>query len=721
MIPMSALCEEQRLDALSSYDLFGTPSDPDYDHVAQVGAQLFKAPICLVSLVGEHEQWLKAHHGLDLCSTSREVAFCTHTLTRTAPLVVLDATRDDRFSDNPLVTGALHIRFYAGAPLIDAAGVHLGAFCIMDTEPRTRFSQRDRQLLAGMAALVMALMEKHRLLRVGRAIAGFSDATAIAIVTADAKGRITFWNKAAEVMFGHTARQAIGRSLDLIVPERFRAEHRNGLERLASGGAGRLAGKMVEVVALRQGGGEFPIEITISAWADEGGRAFGAQIQDITARRERELRLQHLAHHDPLTGLMNRTGFREHLEACFGRDRCTTLLMLDLDGFKSVNDSFGHPVGDALLQAIAIRLTSVAEGDAGLARIGGDEFALVLPGNADPLAAHKTADELLHAFRQPLRIAGHALQVGLSIGIAMSPLHAQEIDELLLRADLAQLAAKKAGGRRIAFFNAGMSNSLAAQRAFKDELRQATEFAQWELVYQPQVRLDDRSLLGVEALLRWRHPRRGLLLPSTFLSVLENHAVAYEVGRWVIEEACRQFASWRRAGRGVPRIAINLFAAQFASGTLDQVVGTALQQHGLLPCDLEIEVTETIALRPGEQTLSTLYALRKMGLHIALDDFGTGFASLSTLKQLPVTRLKIDRTFVGDVCDAAHSAAIVAAIVSLAERLELEVVAEGIETEGQRAALRALGCQVGQGYLFGQPASAAAAPSWIGTVASTAA
>ena len=246
------------------------------------------------------------------------------------------------------------------------------------------------------------------------------------------------------------------------------------------------------------------------------------------------------------------------------------------------------------------------------------------------------------------------------------------------------------------------------RRGFKDELRQATELGQWELFYQPQVRLDDRSLIGMESLLRWRHPRRGLLTPAAFLAVLETHSTAYELGAWVIDEACRQLAAWRRAGRRVPRIGVNLFAAQFAAGTLEQVVETALRRHGLTPADLEIEVTETVALRPGDHTLATLRALRTAGMHVALDDFGTGFASLTTLKQLPVTRLKIDRSFVGDIVDAPHSAAIVAAIVSLADRLGLEVVAEGVETEEQRATLVKLGCRGGQGYLFGRPVSATA-------------
>ena len=708
MVLMLSVQEERRLAVLKSYDLFGTPPEPDYDRLAALATELFKAPICLVSLIGETDQWLKAHHGLDLCSTERDISFCTTTLTRSSPVVVLDASKDVRFSTNPLVTGSTHIRFYAGAPLIDAAGVHLGAFCIIDTEPRESFSEDQCQLLTQLAATAMAQMEERRVTRVGQALAGFAGATAIAIVTADARGTITFWNKAAEAMFGYLTREAVGRSLDLIVPARFHAGHHAGMDRLATGGPPKLAGKTVEVVAVRRDGSEFPIEITITAWIDGADRAFGAQIQDITERRAREERLQHLAHHDSLTGLMNRTGFRENLERVCGVDGRATLLAVDLDGFKIVNDNFGHPVGDALLQAIAIRLTSCADLGAHIARTGGDEFTVVLAGRADPLAAHEVAEGLLHAFRQPFAVAGHVLQVGLSIGIALMPLHAADLDEMLLRADLALLAAKKDGGRRARFFDAGMGNEVAVRRAFKDELRLAIGLQQWELFYQPQVRLDDCSLLGMEALLRWRHPRRGLLTPAAFMSVLETHSIAYEVGSWIVDEACGQLASWRRAGRYVPRVGVNVFAAQFAAGTLEQTVSNALRRHNLQPADLEIEVTESIALRPGDHTIATLRALRTTGVHIALDDFGTGFASLTTLKQLPVTRLKIDRSFVSDIGEAPHSAAIVAAIVSLADRLDLEVIAEGVETENQREALVGLGCVAGQGYLFGRPMEATA-------------
>jgi len=303
-------------------------------------------------------------------------------------------------------------------------------------------------------------------------------------------------------------------------------------------------------------------------------------------------------------------------------------------------------------------------------------------------------------------LSGHRMQIGLSIGIGLAPLHAEDAEELLLRADLALLEAKKTGQDNIRVFDPPIANQLTARRAFKDELRLATERGDWELTYQPQVRLSDQELIGVEALLRWKHPERGLLFPADFLNTLETHLVAHEVGEWVIDEACRQMAVWRMQGLDVQRMALNLFAAQFTNGNLGTTISQALEKHALSPADIEIEITETIALRSDDQILTALSELRDCGINIAFDDFGTGFASLSTLARLPVTRLKIDRSFVHDLCNRPQGAAIVSAVISLGRSLNLEVTAEGIETDEQRIRLLALGCREGQGYLFGKPVAA---------------
>ena len=527
----------------------------------------------------------------------------------------------------------------------------------------------------------------------------------LALITSNAAGKITYWNPAAEDIFGHSASEAIGRPIEIIIPERFREYHVAGMKRVSTTGVSNLSGKTIELVAVRKNGSEFSVEMRLASWLGPDGIEIGAQIHDITDRRERELRLEHLAHHDALTGLANRNGFSKKLEAVIARGHAT-VFAIDLDRFKEVNDTFGHAVGDTLLQGVAVRLVGLLEPGATVARLGGDEFAILLPGNGAQSSATATAKLLNDAFKEPFVLSGHRMQIGLSIGIGLAPLHAEDAEELLLRADLALLEAKKIGQDNIRVFDPPIANQLTARRAFKDELRLATERGEWELTYQPQVRLSDQELIGVEALLRWKHPERGLLFPADFLNTLETHLVAHEVGEWVIDEACRQMAVWRMQGLDVQRMALNLFAAQFTNGNLGKAIGHALEKHALSPADIEIEITETIALRSDDQILTALNELRDCGINIAFDDFGTGFASLSTLARLPVTRLKIDRSFVHDLCNRPQGAAIVSAVISLGRSLNLEVTAEGIETDEQRIRLLALGCREGQGYLFGKPVAA---------------
>jgi diguanylate cyclase (GGDEF)-like protein/PAS domain S-box-containing protein len=695
--------EEARLACLPGYDIFGTEPEAEYDQLTELAAETFDVPICLVTIIGRDEQWLKAHYGFDANRISRDVSFCTHTILASQPLIVLDATTDERFCENPSVTGEPHIRFYAGAPIINQDGIHLGAFCILDQVAHAAFGEVEQRLLVKFAKIVSERIDLRGLARKSVAVGSFAEATGMALITADAFGLITFWNDAAEAVFGHTRSEALGHSLDIIMPERFRANHRSGLARLAAGGRPSLAGKGVEVVAMHRDGREFPVELLIAAWQGRLGLEFGAHAQDISDRRAREAKLQHLAHHDDLTGLLNRNGFRKRIDDCL-RDRgSASLLVLDLDSFKSVNDNLGHAVGDALLQTIAIRMTACLDGGGVIGRLGGDEFGLLLSRGSDEIAAQAMAQTLLEAFSAPFEIAGHNLQIGTSIGIAAVPLHANDSEELLVLADLALLRSKSAGGRTYRMFDAGMSNQLAAKRAFRDEMRQAYLERQWALFYQPQVRLSDGRLIGAEALLRWQHPKRGLLLPGAFMPVLETHLLAYELGCWVIDDACRQLAEWRFDGVRLDRISVNLFAVQVRAGTLEAVVSEALERHGLQPSDLELEITETIVLGHDDGALQPLRRLHDLGVALAFDDFGTGFASLSTLKRFPLSRLKIDRSFVEDICAEPHSKAIVRAVAAMGQSLGLRIIAEGIETVEQAEAVAELGCDEGQGYLYGRP------------------
>ncbi len=678
--------------------------EPLDDAIVEAAARAYGVAASFISCAGEQDIWLQARCGLDAHRQSQRHAMCAHVLATQHGLIVADAARDERFSAHELVASPPGIRFYAGQPIIDEAGAVLGVLCLADTVPRHDIACADLDLLARLAQLVAKTWQARRELRWQSAVNGFAQTSGMAIITTDQNGAISFWNTAAEQMFGHAQREAISRDISLIIPERFREDHHRGLARISQGGKPRLAGRAVEVVGLHRDGHEFPIEICLSSWTGATGVEFGAQIQDISARHARDTKLKHLAVHDPLTGLPNRREFNDRLTEALTSHGAAAVLMLDLDGFKGVNDALGHLTGDDLLRLVAVRLAARVPEGALLARMGGDEFAVLIPGCSDPVRTRGVGEALCGAFDDDYSVGGHELRLSTSAGFALAPLHATDAEELLLRSDLALLEAKRDVGRKLRIFDRGLENKLYAQRAFRDEVRRATVASEWRLFYQPMVSLTDGALAGAEALLRWLHPTRGLITPGVFLDTLEQHAVAAELGRWIIDEACSELVRIRQQGIALPSISVNLFAIQLRSSGIETTVLNLLDRHGLSPGDLELELTETVMLRQDARFLSELRALRRAGVRLAFDDFGTGFASLATLKGLPVDTLKIDRSFTKDLIRDAHSRAIIGSIIHLARELDIDVVAEGVETIAQRDALRDLGCDIGQGYLWGKPA-----------------
>jgi diguanylate cyclase (GGDEF)-like protein/PAS domain S-box-containing protein len=381
-----------------------------------------------------------------------------------------------------------------------------------------------------------------------RIVVNFAQATDLSLISIDAMGAIRFVNPSASSLFGYQPQEMIGRQITIIIPERMRGAHTSGFTRVAGGQKPNLGGKTVEVFAIKKDGTEFPIEITLSVWRDEDGFGAGAIIKDISERRERDARLLRMANQDTLTGLPNRNRFNEVLKTQLEAGHPTTVAMLDLDGLKDVNDTHGHAVGDSLLQAIAVRLPYLLRGDAVIARFGGDEFGILMPGVGDPLVAHSEAATILNAFATPFDVGGHVLDLGASIGFAIAPSHGTDEEELVACADYALYKAKAAGGRSSRMFDTSMKGETLARRSLRDELLQALKSDQLELHYQPQVDLDTGQIHGVEALIRWRHPVRGLLLPGAFLPALEQSALALEIGWWTLDRACAQAA--RMAGLG---------------------------------------------------------------------------------------------------------------------------------------------------------------------------
>ena len=525
--------------------------------------------------------------------------------------------------------------------------------------------------------------------------------SATAALCVDSDNVIVSWNGAAEQLFGHSAEAAIGSSLSMIIPSVHRAGHEAGFARAVKSGQTHLGGHSIDIRALHANGHEIPVDLSMSVWFENGKPMFGGLLRDITDRKTAQERLEYLAHCDPLTSLPNRNAMQAHMTTEIEKRPCS-LLLLDLDGFKDVNDSLGHSVGDQLLAAVALRLLDAVAGSGFVARLGGDEFAILLEDNVSPLQVDDITDRIFRSLHLPFELVGQSIFVSTSIGIAMAPRDASSVDELLSNADLALYCAKNDGGGKRTFFTRTMQNRSEQKRRLGADLRRALLNDEFELWYQPQFSLPDFQLTGVEALLRWRHPSHGILLPNTFIEVLDECAIAEAVGDWVLDQTCAQVALWEKAGQSSLRIGVNLFPAQLRTGRLFDVVSSTLTRHGVCPSQIEIEITENTVLRADEQSLKELKKLRALGVGIAFDDFGTGFASLSLLQKYPATRLKIDRSFVARIDREAGDAAIVTAVIAMAKSLGLAAIAEGVETSNQEKALMRLGCDEVQGFRYGR-------------------
>jgi diguanylate cyclase (GGDEF)-like protein len=456
--------------------------------------------------------------------------------------------------------------------------------------------------------------------------------------------------------------------------------------------------------------------VKINAMADGG---WVATVDDITAQRADEKKIRQLAHHDLLTGIANRPQFLERItearERLWRDGRPFNVMMLDLDHFKTINDSLGHPAGDALLKEMAQRLSGLLRESDVLARLGGDEFAIVqmAPRNLDPCGneeasmhdgAAALAGRIIEAIGQPCDIFGLQMVVGASIGIALAPRDGKEPEELMKRADLALYRAKSDGRNGFAFFEPEMAEAASERQRLEADLRAGLVNGEFELHFQPQVDVASRRVCGMEALVRWHHPAQGLISPDRFISLAEDTGLIVALGEWILEAGCREAAKWPEE----VKIAINVSPAQFRKSNLFDLVLCALIDSGLKPDRLEIEITERVLLANDSEYMATLHQLKNIGVAIALDDFGTGYSSLGYLTMFPFDKIKIDQSFSRQVLERSDCAAITAAIINLGRSLDIDTVAEGVETEQQFVALRAAGLQQAQGYLFGRPVPAAA-------------
>ena len=468
-----------------------------------------------------------------------------------------------------------------------------------------------------------------------------------------------------------------------------------------------------EVWLRRRSGEHYPAWVGITAVVDDEGdlASYVCFFSDISERKASEQRIHRLAYYDALTHLPNRTLFQDRLHTALQsaeRQKSWVVLMfLDLDRFKPINDSLGHAAGDRMLKEMATRLLGCVDDDDTVARMGGDEFTLLLqPGASREIALNRAihvAEQILGSLVKPFVLEGREFFVTASIGIALSPQDGNELSQLMKNADTAMYHAKERGKNNFQFYQADMNATALERLELESDLRHALEQEEFVLYYQPQFSGDGKRLTGTEALLRWRHPRRGLVPPGDFIPVLEELGLVVEVGDWVLTEACRQLKAWHAAKVRVPKVSVNISARQFSDGQLGTRIATILKETGLPPACLELELTESILMREVDEAMQILDSLKFLGLSIAVDDFGTGYSSLNYLKQFPIDVLKIDRSFVDGLPSGEQDAQIARAIIAMAHSLNLAVIAEGVETHEQLEFLREHGCDEVQGYLFGRP------------------
>jgi len=543
-----------------------------------------------------------------------------------------------------------------------------------------------------------------------------------ALVISDANEIITVVNRQAVQMFGYAPHELIGQPIDVLLPQRYRGLHlalpkANG----APADPVKERSKDRDLWAVTQAGREFPISISLSPIDTEQGGMMAAAIRDMTERRASEERIEFLAHHDALTGLPNRLVVQSRFEQATAQAARTgskvAVLLLDLDNFKTINDSLGHLTGDSLLKAVAERLHECARETDTISRQGGDEFLAVFAQLADAEAVGSAIERLVQCFHPPCVADGHEIPVSFSLGISLYPDDGRDFGTLLQKADIAMYQAKAAGRNTYRFFDEAMNVASAENLQMRNGLRLALDRGEFVLHYQPQIELATGRVVGAEALLRWCHPELGLVPPGRFIPVAEESGLIVPIGDWVLHEVCRQAVAWRDAGLPLDSIAVNLSAVQFGRGNVESVVRSALSASGLAPSCLELELTESILIQNVDSVLTTVKRLKLLGVKLSIDDFGTGYSSLSYLKRFAFDKLKIDQSFIRDLATDAENAAIVRAILQMAHGLGLKTIAEGVETQPALESLLALRCDEAQGYLFARPMPAAQLAEYLATAA----
>ncbi len=709
--------EKIRLDALRHYAILDTAPEPVFDDLAKLAAQICRTPVGLVSLVDAHRQWFKAHFGLDFRETERGFSFCAHAILNPDIFEIADTHLDERFASNPLVRSYPRIRFYAGMPLVTSEGAAIGTLSVIDIVPR-RLSEDQRNALRVLASQVIAQLELRRqgletVDRLRDEVAASKEAleetakryrslfhrNLAGAYRSTVDGRLLECNAAFARILGYDSPEEMVQipTWDLYFSHEDREHSIKALRE-----QGELAN--FELRLRRRDGTPVWVIENESLLEGESDQQIEGTIVDITDRKLAEERVQHQAYHDFLTDLPNRLLFGDRLELAIAHasrsGKKLAVLFLDLDHFKLINDTMAHAAGDDLLRSVATRLQGAVRQDDTVARMGGDEFTILLPEVNGEEGAAKITRKILQLFHEPFNIHGREIYITASLGIAVFPNDGDDAATLVKNADSAMYRAKDMGRDNFQFYMPMAQKRAEERLTLETALRRALERNQFFLEYQPQLNVGTGKIVGVEALLRWRHPEHGVIPPYDFIPLAEEIGLILPLGEWVLHEACAQVRKWHQSGYSGLRVAVNLSARQFQHPGLAFLVERVLEETSLEPENLELEITESLAMKDGDYTFATLSYFRKLGIRLSIDDFGTGYSSLNYLKILPIHALKIDQAFIREISTKAVDRAIVKAVIEMAHSLELTTVAEGVEFKDQKDVLETLGCDEFQGFLI---------------------
>lgn len=742
--------EGARLEALLRYGILDTPPDEMFDGMTFLAAKICGTPFASIGFIDQNREWFKSKIGWEVIETKRDLSFGAHTVLQSEPLMIPDLLADKRFAENPFVMPPHPLRFYAGLPLTTAEGLAVGALSVYDRSVRVLHPDQVRGLKI-LARQIMTQLDLGRkaastgrdlserrwadqqLLQSGkpvRMIGAMMDITQRrraeeALHKSEAENRALI-DAIPDLMFrissngafldvkgskdfnpGILTPDCVGKKIEDVFPKEVAEQAMHYVIRaLKNGGTQNFEYQLPSNDFLR----DYEARIVVS-----GEDEVLAIVREITERKAQAAVLEYQALHDSLTDLPNRTLLYDRLQQAIlsghRQSRLLALLLMDLDHFKDVNDTLGHHHGDMLLQQVGQRLRGTLRESDTVARLGGDEFAILISALADVKDVPLVTEKILQALEAPFILEGNILDIGASIGIALFPDHGEYADLLIQRADVAMYLAKEAGGG-YAIYSSEQDQNSPRRLALRGELRQAIENGDLFLLYQPKINLQTSNVIGVEALVRWRHPRLGTVPPDQFIPLAEHTGLIKPLTLWVLNAALSQCRSWREAGVDLG-VAVNLSARNLQDPQVSDQIADLLETWNVPPQMLELEITESVIMADPVRAMEILTRLSKMGVRLSIDDFGTGYSSLGYLKKLPVDEIKIDKSFVKEMAIDGDDTVLVRSIIDLAHNLGLQVIAEGVEDQETWDALVMLGSDAAQGYFMSRPIPADELGRWL--------